>query len=448
MMPKFLAILNTIQLHFYEIKYGGCSVFFRKILSVCNRTLSLLIIILSGPLVLIIVLLRPLVWLRFGVIDSQRIGHFTGEVEAYLCHRENEKLNHRIMDIVGCIEPVCNKQLLSMWKRVMRITPGWKLWKFFDKACIFWTRGEKHHARLYNVGSAYRLLSDTEPHLFFTNEEIQKGRELLNQLGIPPDASWICIHNRDAAYLEKSYPDNNWSYHNYRDFSIQSMMLASEELAERGYYVLRMGSIVAEKVKSLNPKIIDYSSSELQTDFADIYLGARCIAYIGSDSGIASVPLIFHKPFCYINYSLTLLKILLNQNRCYLFITKRLWHRGNNKLLSLREIFELGLTGASDSQLFEKAGVVWISNTSIEIYELAIELDERLNGRWLAESDDEALQYRFWATFARYSTDNVSFEHVKSRIGAVFLRKNIDLLDDIGSACFSKHRIKDYIYDA
>ena len=109
------------------------------------------------------------VLLRFGVIDSQRIGHFTGEVEAYLCLRDKGHTGKLIVDIIGCNGPVCNKQLFSMWRRTMRITPGWKVWEFFDRTCIFWTRGEKHHERVYGVGSAYSLLSDTKPHLRFTN---------------------------------------------------------------------------------------------------------------------------------------------------------------------------------------------------------------------------------------------------------------------------------------
>lgn len=420
-------MIQSENINMDEIKSDGWPVFFQKNLLLVTRLLWISAIIAGAPLVLIIVLIRPLVWLRFGVIDGKRIGHFTGEVEAYLCLRDKGQSGRLIVDIVGCVEPVCNKQLFSMWRRAMRITPGWKLWRFFDRTCSFWTRGDSHHVRAYGVGSAYRLLSDTKPHLRFTSEEVQTGRDLLRQLGMPPDARWICIHNRDAAYLDKARPGERWAYHNYRDFSIQSMAQAAEELVERGYYVLRMGSVVAEKFQSTNSKIIDYASSGLRSDFADIYLGAECTAYIGSDSGIASVPLIFRKPICYVNFSESLIGLIVVQNCSFLFITKRLWNRERKRFMSLRETFEIGLAGATESDRFEDVGVEPICNTSDEILDLSTEVDERLKGRWQPQPGDEELQRKFWEVYAQHSRTICKGDN-KVRVGAAFLRKHADLL--------------------
>lgn len=357
---------------------------------------------------------------------SQRIGHFAIDVEAYLSTQE--KQNHYRGDIIGCPKPVCNLQLRTMWKRTLPIIPGAPLWRTLDRSCQFWTRGNKHHVKLYNRNTDYRLFMTTEPHLHFTDEEHQQGQILLESLGIPSEASWVCIHNRDAAYLDKAL-GVGWSYHNYRDFSVKTLLPAAVELIRRGYYVVRMGAIVAEQFISNNTKIIDYASNSLQNDFADMYLLGKCAAYIGSDAGIASVPFIFRKPVSYINYSLSLLGTLIN-GKCYPFpfIAKHLLNKEKQCFLSLREMFEAGLYGASKSNMFEEAGVEVIANTPEEIRDLAVEVDERLKGKWHPQPEDEELQQRFWDIFRQYAQEE-RVGDIQASICASFLRDNTYLLD-------------------
>ncbi len=385
-----------------------------------------ILVIAAAPLVLLIVTIRPFVLLRFGTMMSQRIGHFAIDVEAYLCARELKKPSHYIVDIIGCPEPACNRQLQMMWARTLHITPCAGLWYILDYACQFWTRGNMHHVKLYDRRTDYSLFFTTKPHLGFTNEEHQRGKALLQQLGIPAGTPWICIHNRDGAYLDKAL-GGCWVYHDYRDFSVHTMMSAADELSRRGYYVVRVGSIVAEKLISNSTKVIDYASSTLRSDFGDIYLGAECSAFISSDSGISCVPRIFHKPVCYINLSATMIDYFIGRD-LYPFIIKRLWHKEKQRFLSLREMFEAGLYGTDQTYLFEEAGVEPVSNTSEEIRDLAIEVDERLKGQWQPQSGDEELQQRFWNIFRKYSP-SARQGTIQVRIGASYLRNHIDLLE-------------------
>jgi len=359
---------------------------------------------------------------------SERIGHFAADVAAYLCVRDQEKPSSNTVDIIGCPLPVCNSYIYKMWSRISHITPGAKLWNSLDFACRFFTRSDAHHIKLSGRSNDYKLFLTKELHLNFTDEEKYQGQELLKQLGVPTGTPWICIHNRDAAYLNSAIGEG-WEYHNFRDFSVQTMLMAADELSARGYYVLRMGAIVAEKLVSDNKKIIDYASSKLRSDFADIYLLAKCTAYIGSDAGIACVPMIFRKPVVYINHSMTMLDSLINEVAYPMpFITKHLWHKGKQRFLSLREMYESGLADAARSSVFEKADVEVVSNKPEEIRDLAVEVDERLKGNWQTQPEDEELQQKFWSIFRQYHpTDNKT--DIKARIGASFLRNNIYLLD-------------------
>ncbi len=52
------------------------------------------------------------------------------------------------------------------------------------------------------------------------------------------------------------HTDTEWSYHDYRNSNIKNYFFAAENLARRGYYVLRMGSS--------NKEIIDKGISKEQ----------------------------------------------------------------------------------------------------------------------------------------------------------------------------------------
>ena len=320
-----------------------------------------------------------------------------------------------------------------MLTRQIRVVPGAWLWLLLDRACQFWTRNSLHHGGTRFSLNEFPQFLNYPALLHFTLSEKLAGKNLLQALGVPSDAPWVCIHNRDAEYLNtkvaasKSSPEKSWGYHNYRDFSAKSMVLAAEELTKRGYFVLRMGSVVAEKLISTNPKIVDYASTPLRSDLGDIFLLANCAAYLGSDSGIASVPFIFCRPVIHINWPLNQVATLTFQGPL-IFITKHLYHQATKRHLGIREVFDRKLINAGESRVYEEAGVDVIDNTPEEICDLAVELDERLKGTWHPQAQDEQLQLQFWDIFRQHCPP----EHVGSvqpRIGAAFLRQHRYLLD-------------------
>ena len=384
--------------------------------------------IVTLPIALIIVLIRPFVLVRFGTLSSQRIGNFAPDAEVYLCILDQEDFTQARVDFIGCPEPVSNPYLKQMWSRHFNIIPGW-LSVMLDKSCRFCARSDIHSVYVDELSKDYKYLLTTPPHLSFTKEETERGRDLLEQMEIPPEASWICIHNRDSAYLDRALPAYQWNYHNYRDFSIQSMLSAANELTKRGYFVIRMGAIQSEMLSISNRMIVDYASSPHRSDFGDIYLSSNCSAYIGSDAGLFALPLIFRKPVSFVNYSLSLADFQLRKGcHTFPFITKHLFHEQKQRFLSVREMFETGLYWVGHSYKFEDAGVKVISNTSDEIRDLAIEVDERLRGQWRPHADDEALQQRFWDMFRKYGSLNDT-GNIQTPIGSEFLRQHRYLLD-------------------
>ena len=55
---------------------------------------------------------------------------------------------------------------------------------------------------------------------------------------------FICFHARDKKYLEKSLSSIDTSYHDFRDWDINSALKSVEYIASKRGFALRMGAIV------------------------------------------------------------------------------------------------------------------------------------------------------------------------------------------------------------
>ena len=397
------------------------------LIKLLRHCLNISILIIVSPFCILVMAISPLMVIRFGTLMSSRIGHFAADTEAYLCSKDIEIRSRVVIDIIGCSAKTCNHQLKTMWSRTLKLWPAPSLINAMDMGCIFWSNGsKKHHISLYNRGPDYRLFSVTRSHIEFTEQEEELGKKLMHELGIDPEKNWICIHNRDDAYLEALFK-RKVSYHDYRNYSIGSMLKAAEALTKKNYYVIRVGSVVNERLNTKNQLIVDYANCKLRSDFLDVYILAKCKFFLGSESGIWAIPLIFRKPIALVNF--TLLSNFYDKNyQPWYVILKHFWHKKLQRYLSIREIFELGLDGAGHSEIYEQADVKLIENSNQEIMDIAEEIEERTSGRWRELQLDCDLQNRFQMILRDFAPKNFQGE-ITIRIGTTFLRENSYLLN-------------------
>lgn len=402
-----------------QIAEGGLYVLLQKTCDIFLMPFAILILF-------IVRLLRPFLVIRFGALYSARIGHFAINTELYLCERGTGIHYERTLDIFYHLKPICNYQLKKMWDRILHVSKSTRLTYLIDRLNRRLAGFEKHviPMPLKNCRDINGFLKDSPIHLYFTAEEEDKGRQALQGLGIPGNSHFVCFHARDSAYLETVYPSYNWRNHDYRNSSIRNYVPAAEELARRGYYMIRMGAIVKEPLNTTNPMIIDYATKH-RTDFLDIYLSAKCRFFIASGSGIDEVPTIFRRPVVYVNF--IRFEYIHSWYPVYLTIPKKLWLRSEKRFLTFREIMESGIGrfGKEEYEQYEQLGIEIVENTPEEIIAVAKETDERLKGAWQTTEEDEGLQRRFWSLFEQSEVHG----KIASRIGAEFLRQNRELLD-------------------
>jgi len=416
-----------IQRQITEIRAGGHPVVARKFKQ-AFRVLPLWI--LAVPVVIVIRLIRPWFLIRWSALHSPRIGHFAANTEMYICER-NAGINvpsRRYVDLFYIDESICNGQLATMWARVLRIWPAWVLGPISQVNRLI-PGGRIHEVSLINTQhdrDVHNLRDRFPPLVQFTAAERARGEASLREMGIPSGAPFVCLSVRDSAYLDVHTPAGVWNYHNYRDSDIQNYVVAAEALANRGYFVIRMGAKVRESIKSNHPKIIDYACNGMRTDFMDIFLCAKCEFMISTGEGLVCVTQLFRRPVVVVNFQPLAYWYTYYSN--LIGITKHHCSVADSKELTLSEIFTRGVGFCLATADYQSKGVQLAENTPEEIRDVCVEMTERLNGTWQSIEDDESLQKRFWEVFPTNAVDAYHGRplhgEIRARFGAAFLRSN------------------------
>lgn len=371
-------------------------------------------------------------------IDFSRFGHCFYQIEGalYLSKKKNVDLsNYLFFSSLN----YCNSQLKKMVKRVIPINKFNWFFVYLKKSSIFW---KKQKNLFLEPNWSLDILLQTEKNINyskssfkFSEQEVLKGKELLKKFGLNENDKWVCIHNRDSQFLSKN--KINFSYHNYRNFSVQSMKDAAEFFAKNNYYVFRMGKNQTEKFTSNNYKnrIIDYAFNKKKTDFLDIFLLSNCDFYFGGDSGVKSIVLSFLRPCYGVNWSPMFLYsepgFFMNFNNNlhpWLFIFKRIKSLNTNKKLTLQEILNNKSLYTYNSEIYEKNNLIFIENSISDINNLAEEIINEKNEKRIINDDDVKIKDEFWKIYFK-TTGRDKIKNHLPKISPSFLRNNIDLLN-------------------
>ena len=208
--------------------------------------------------------------------------------------------------------------------------------------------------------------------------------------------------------LYKSFPD----WENYYS--------SAETLIKLGYEVLRMGQIVETSIPQFrNPGIIDYAS-DFRTEFGDVWLLANCKFAFSGATGFYWMSSAMNKP-------VLITDLPSPQKTSYgpndLFLPLLAWSRSGKKLLPFSWLINNREWATNRHHIDSDIEIV--KNTSQEINEVVVEMDQRLNGAWIETEEDIELQIRF-----KKLREDVPKCQVQEgvRIGADFLRRYQHLL--------------------
>jgi len=392
---------------------------------IINKIYWLIINFISIPIIILLYILKPVKHIKlFKLYNENRIGHLAANTDLLLrriaLNRKNKK------DYIGITSRnIANKQLFNMFRREILIIQvpaiAYHLIGGIINNKSLFGKSIFYEPLPFNSNEYYEF-SNTKANLLFTKTEEEKGKKLLKKMGLKDKDWFVCFHARDSAYLTHNL-GNECSYHeSYRDSNIKNYLKAAEYITQQRGYVIRMGSIVEEKLPDLkNPKIIDYAT-KYRTDFGDIYLSAKCKFYVGAASGLFVIPTIFHVPVAGVNFCDPLDHTPFRKGD--LFIPKKVWSIKKKRFLTFSEILKSEVAHYVRGEEFKKGGLKIIENSPEEILDLVKEMNERIDNTFKVTKEDERLQKKYWS-FIKQS--NLCYKS-PARIGSLFLRKNQNLL--------------------
>lgn len=427
-------IANWIFKQYSDIRVKGKQEVIRKVGLGIFILGPRLYFVLAFPICVVVVLcfrlIHPWLVVRLGIFRSDRLGHFSIHPELYLSGLDCGlgRPDKPFVDLWCFSSAICNQQLAKMWRRTMHIWPRWIVWPLFRVNGLLpgWKRHCIPHPDFdLAVKTEYfsrNIFDRTESHLSFSASEEEYGFRCLDAMGLARGQKFICFHGRDSRYLDSMYP-GDWSYHDYRDVTINNYIMAVEELTRRGYVMIRMGSKVRDRFVTSNVRVIDYANSSHQSDFMDIFLSAKCELFISSGSGAFCPSMAFRRPQVIVNATPFVTVLDLDTN--ILFIPKMHRRISDARNMTCKEIFDSNAHTFGFSQCYTDAGIELVESSPQEILGVVLEAEERYRGAWINTPEDEELQQRFWA----FCPKDLYSGPIHSRIGASFLRNNRHLLD-------------------
>ena len=269
---------------------------------------------------------------------------------------------------------------------------------------------------------------------FFTPDKIdlQYCKKLFSDLTdkIKINRPLITFQNRDNAYKELQYPKRNWTYHNYRNFSVYDYELAVTNMIKKDYFLMRAGNISLEKFNYNNTNFFDYSHSNFVSPYLDIYLIMQSEFLIGCGSGLSVIAKHFEKSTIDINW--LHLKNITAFAKHYFFIPKKLFDLNQNRLLTFSEMLDINLKISKNKlavgfyvleEEYHDNNIKVIDNTPEEINDVFEEMHLYVNNQFELDQEDLKLQSEFWSKY-KLKFKNINY----ARISPAFLKRHTDLL--------------------
>jgi len=386
---------------------------------------------------------------NFCLLHSKSIGRLLANTEYYLRKQSVNRNNRTNIFISG--EPIIPYmiKLLNKKEYVIQNQFLYEIFQNLNRFPFF----KKIINTLESTGFYdWETWTKAPAQLFFNDEEHNKGKKILKELGVNPDAEFVCVHARDNSFTDsKQKRDDFWVDNDFRDCSIDNFIDALEYLADKGIYVIRLGTQQSPPLKTNNPKIIDYAT-KFSFDFTDIYLSANCKFFLGNTSSTYLMASIFDVPVAQTNMvplgecgrkkeDIYIVKKLINKETNIEIPFSKIYQieqalLGNDKYLNSNHeqnvnyqdrensLFYTRLTQDQIEKL-NKKNIVFQENFPEEILELVKEVNDRIDGNYNTPSDFEKIQTKILSIFP----ENHPFTKNKpvSTMCYNFSKKNIHL---------------------
>ncbi len=378
--------------------------------------------------VAVFIALRPFVKVQVYKVHDWRIGHFATNTElrrlADLSHNANQNMKHLTIYYFGS-KTSSNQFLTRFWKRILPSVSGhwgWMLNEISSK-----TSNHNSTSSSTNIDLESLLSNSTIPNFFSDDEQIEGNNFIEKHCS---QSKFVCLNVRDSEYLNQ-IRGRNFDHHNYRDSDIKSYIAAAETLAEMGYTVFRMGAIVKEPLVSKHPRVIDYATNGMRSEFLDVYLGAHCTFAVSVGSGWDGIPTIFRRPMIWVNhlpiFDASGLTLPIN------IFPKKLVNKNSRSLITLSDAIDKNIYDQLRTQAYLDAEVEIRDLTSEELVEAVTEMAQRVEGTFVETPEQKEMQAKLKHILSTHPKlqPSPNYYPIRAQFASCFLSRYPNFLDGL-----------------
>lgn len=376
-----------------------------------------LISIYAIPLIFLIRLIKPFLFVKLIHIRSDRIGHFVVDgAMAIIKNNHNKNLN-----IYYFSQIISNNQWNKMIRRNLYVNNFFRDIAYINSLIPF---GIGHNEDAATDGSRDingLFYTTDKAQLKFTKTEEQKCLKWLLNVGIKKNDKYICFLMRDEKYLSVENKSNtNFSYHEFRNTELDSYNKGIQYLLDQNIYVIRMGKHMKKTFNFLHPKLIDYAFNETKNDCLDIWLFANCFGCITTGTGPDVLSSIYNKPTLFLNF---IPFLYLHSFSNSLTIPKTITWKANNKKLTLTELDEYSFQNYYD---YISNGIKITDLTQHDIFKAVKEFLSLMNSSSKYNEHEIMKEKNFWKKLKKTKTfqRNNQWIHSNAKIGKYWIKKN------------------------
>jgi len=369
--------------------------------------------------------LRPVVTIRFRNLPADEIGPLTVVSQHYLRIKETQQ-KKRQLDFWYLKDSVkvSNDYMLNFVKSLIKIRRS----RFIELVAAISEKlpGAQHH----QIESEIRitLLEGVGKKLKLPQKDRDSSSEYVKKIGIDPQKEFIALMVRDGAYKSDIVQANTQVRTDkeiYRNQDINDYLQVAEKFASMNVQIVRMGAKVERPFTSNSPLIIDYASTGMRTEAADIYLASECAMCISTNLGFDHIAAMSGKLRVITNQALIIQASTLFYSTD-VFILQRFIERSSGRQLTLSESLQFGEIRSLDwyHKVIDR-GLDFVRNTPEEILEVSLEGWQRSKGQWVDSPEGLELQAKYWHIYDTFFPEHKDrFLNGRPHVGASFLRNN------------------------
>jgi putative glycosyltransferase (TIGR04372 family) len=195
----------------------------------------------------------------------------------------------------------------------------------------------------------------------------------LEKLGLDTERNLVGIHIREEG------PSDH-----LRNAALQSYIPAIRYLVNNGYSVVRLGSTSMSKMVTF-PNFLDLTTLPNAKQNLHAYIFSKSSFFIGTNSGPASIPMLFNVPTLHTN-STSLAKNVLTQVPGSIYLPKN-YFKIDGERMSLQQLFSSFLGYSEQNKnLLKNHGIRLVDNSEEEILYAVQEIEEKIKTQGVTET--------------------------------------------------------------